>query len=294
MKAARASVTSCAASMPAFQVATNSRPCVTVRPSLADRTALVPSTASGEFAAISAANARAAACAAFDVVRHFVDQADLLGPEGGDVLAGEGELGEVAGSDDGRQSLEAPQIGDDGNLGLADRERRVGGGEADVARRDEVHSGADTAAVDGSDHGLGAAGDRCHSILEPDQLGPGGPGLGRTRLRRQGPGRRRGCDLSPLTQQVGHGLEVQADGEMGPGGGHHHDPNVAVAPQRRHGSRQVAPRFGAHGVAGLGAVQPQPSHRVVHLNAQDRRFETRERVHTPRLTALVRARAGGQ
>ena len=110
----------------------------------------------GELAAISAARARRRLEHALGVGRHVVDQADLLGPLGADVLGREGQLGQVAGADDGGQPLQAAQVGHDGHLGLAHREDGVGRGQPDVAGRDEVDPAADAVAVHGGDHRLGA------------------------------------------------------------------------------------------------------------------------------------------
>ena len=44
-----------------------------------------------------------------------------------------------------------PEVRHDGDLGLAHRERRVGGGKANVARADEVDAAADAVAVHGRD-----------------------------------------------------------------------------------------------------------------------------------------------
>ena len=110
----------------------------------------------GEFAAISPARLVAAACTPLDVRRHVVDQPDGPGPFGVDVLAGEGQLGDVAGPDNGGQPLQAPEVGHDGHLGLAHREDGVGRGQSDVAGRDEVDPSSDAIAMDGGDDGLGA------------------------------------------------------------------------------------------------------------------------------------------
>ena len=114
-----------------------------------------------------------------------VDQADLLGPLGADVLAGEGQLGQVAGADDGGQPLQAAEVGDDGHLGLAHREDGVGGGQADVAGGDEVDAAADAVAVHGGDHRLRALRDRRDGGLEPEYLVAGVPGPGRQEASRR-------------------------------------------------------------------------------------------------------------
>ena len=110
--------------------------------------------------------------------RHVVDQTDLLGPGGGDVLAGEGQLGQVPGADDGGQPLQAPQIGHDGHLGLADREDGVGRGQPDVTGRDEVDAAPDAVAVDGGDDRLGASATAVMAAWSrrTSRAGPAGPG----------------------------------------------------------------------------------------------------------------------
>ena len=178
MKAVMASTRSSEASIPAFQVATYSSPSATVRPSLAASTDLVPCTAMGELAAISPP-VRPRPPARLGVGGHVVDQPDLLGPCGVDVLAGEGQLGQVPGADDGGQALEAPEVGHDRHLGLAYREDGVGRGQADVAGRDEVDAAADAVAVHGRD-------DRLRALRPRRRWRPAGAA---PRCGRCGPGR---------------------------------------------------------------------------------------------------------
>jgi len=78
-----------------------------------------------------------------------------VGPLGGDVLAGEGELGHVPGTDDAREALQAPEVRNDGHLGLAHREDRVGRGEADITRADQVDPAADAVACTAAMTGFG-------------------------------------------------------------------------------------------------------------------------------------------
>ena len=115
---------------------------------------------------------------ALGVGRHVVDQPDLLGPLRADVLAGEGQLGQVPRADDGGEALQAPEVGHDGDLGLAHREHGVRRGQADVTRRDEVDATADAVAVHRRDDRLGAARHRGDGVLELEHVGagPAGPG----------------------------------------------------------------------------------------------------------------------
>ena len=86
---------------------------------------------------------------------HVVDQADGRGTVGADVLAGEGQFGHVAPADDGGQSLQAADVGDDGDLRLAHREDGVRGRETDVTGAGQVNAAADAVAVDRGDYGDG-------------------------------------------------------------------------------------------------------------------------------------------
>ena len=133
----------------------------------------------GELAAISSGQVVGRLVHRLGVSGHVVDQADLLGPLGADVLAGEGQLGQVPGADDGGQPLQAPEVGHDRHLRLAHREDGVGRGQADVAGRDQVDAAADAVAVDGGDDGLGAARHRRDGVLQPQDLGPAAAGPGR-------------------------------------------------------------------------------------------------------------------
>ena len=77
-----------------------------------------------------------------------------------------------------REPLEAPEVGHDGHLGLADREQGVGTGQPDVAGGDEVDTAADAVPVDGGDDRHRAVGHRGDRGLEAQDLGPGRPGAG--------------------------------------------------------------------------------------------------------------------
>src|SRR6185437_6874006 len=96
----------------------------------------------------------------FGVVVNVVDQADLLGAGGVDVLAGQRELPQVSVVQDQRQAGEAADVGDDGQLDLTHRELGVGAGVADVHRGDQVDAAADAPAVHRRDGGGAAVGDR--------------------------------------------------------------------------------------------------------------------------------------
>jgi hypothetical protein len=109
------------------------------------------------------------------VVVDVIDESDLEGTLGVDVLTGEGELAGVSLSDDGGQPLEASQVCDDGELDLSEGELCLGGADADVAGRGEVQSAADAPAIDRGDDRLPAgcrgAGGALHLVDEAQQLG---------------------------------------------------------------------------------------------------------------------------
>ena len=225
----------------------------------------------GELAAISSASSAAAFVHRLRVGRHVVDQPDLPGPGGVDVLAGEGQLGQVPGPDDGGQPLQAPEVGHDRHLGLAHREDGVGRGQPDVAGRDEVDPAADAVPVDGGDDRLGALGDGRDGGLEAQDVaaglaGPSGHATAPASRRPHRPHRRPAVPA----QHAPHRLEVQADREVRPPGRHHDHPHVGVLAHGLHGPGQVAPQVLPHGVAGLGPVQPDRGHGVVLLDTQDR------------------------
>ena len=86
-----------------------------------------------------------------------VHEVDALGALGVEVLPGERQLGDVSLADDGRQTLQRADVGDDGDARLANRERRVLRSVADVARGDEIDAAAEAVTVHGRDHRLRAA-----------------------------------------------------------------------------------------------------------------------------------------
>ena len=202
---------------------------------------------------------------------HVVDQADLLGPLRADVLAGEGQLGHVARADDRGQPLQAAEVGHDRHLGLAHREDGVGRPEPDVTGGDEVHAAADAVAVDGGDDGLRAAATAvmaaCSRRTSPGRPGPGGHGRGRPRPRPAGAG------LAAAGEHAPHRLQVEAHREVRPLGRHDHGTHGGVGTDGGHGPGKVPPQVHAHGVAGLGSVEPHGGHELVLLDAQHRRRE---------------------
>ncbi len=171
MKAVIASVRSSEASAPAFQVATNSRPSATVRPSLAVSTAFVPRTASGEFGGDLPGERRGVRQEGLVVGADTVHEPDRLRPRRGDVLARVGEFGNMSFADDVREPLEASQVGDDRDLRLPDREDRVRAGQTDVARGREVDATTEAVPLDRGDHRNGALGDRGDRCLHAQHVG---------------------------------------------------------------------------------------------------------------------------
>ena len=216
----------------------------------------MPRTASGELAAISRASAVRRlvdrhGVAAADVVH----EPDLGGARRVDVLAGVGELGDVARPDDPRQPLERPHVRDDGDLGLAHREHRVARAQADVARGDEVHGAADAVAVHRGDHRDGEVGDRAHRRLPVADpvvargVGRGGRGALARRQRREL-------------------LEVEPDAEVRPARGDDEGAHVVASGDLGGRHAKVAPEGPAHRVARLGPVQPQRRDVVVDLQGE--------------------------
>jgi hypothetical protein len=90
----------------------------------------------------------------------LADQPEREGAARVDVLAGQRELARGRIADDQRQPLQAAEVGDDRDLGLAHREARVRGADPEIARRDEVDATADASAVDRRNRGDRAARDR--------------------------------------------------------------------------------------------------------------------------------------
>ena len=167
----------------------------------------------------------------------------------------------------------------------------VGGGQADVAGRDEVHATADAVAVDRRDDGLGAACTeemescrRSTSLRAPRaRAAMDGGEASRHRRRR---GRRAPSPLSrpPMA------LRSRPTEKWGPLAAMTTTrTECVVAHQGRHGPGQVAPEVGSHGVAGLGPVKPHRGHLLVLLNGQYRRVEGGELSHRRRLTGPVGA-----
>ena len=206
------------------------------------------------------------------VGQHVVHEADLLGPRRGDVLAGEGQLGHVPLADDAGQPLQAPEVGHDGHLGLAHREHGVGTRHPDVAGRDDVDATPDAVAVDGGDDRLRALGHRAvteacmrrtprRAVTARDAMDGGGcrpVAAGRHRPRPRPPG-----------EHARHGLEVEADAEVRPACRQDDGAHGAVRGELVHGPGQVGPERRAHGVAGLGPVEPQRGDVAVAFDGED-------------------------
>lgn len=167
-----------------------------------------------------------------------VHQSDPLGPDRIDIAPGKGELCDVAGADDPREALEAPEIGHDGHLCLADREEGVSRCETDVTCGDEVDAASDAVAMHRSDHRLGTLSHRSDGRLEPEDLDTGST---RTRCRRR--------SLSIIVslvyiagQDCGHRLQIEADGEVRASGRYHDRPDGLFLGHPVHGYRQIAPQ----------------------------------------------------
>ena len=167
---------------------------------------------------------------AVGVGAHVVDQADGLGPGGVDVLAGVGQLGHVALADDGGQPLQAPEVGHDGHLGLADREdwasalaRRMS--QAAMRSTPPPMQQPCTAAITGTGQSATAVTESCRRT----DLGP----LTRRPGRRPRDGGRRPLRRPPGTEHGGHGHQVEPHGEVGAPGRRPPRPGRPVRPRWR-------------------------------------------------------------
>ena len=131
----------------------------------------MPLTVSGGFAAISAAVCVRGGQGCLRVVVDVVDEPDLLGACGVDVLTRQRQLTQVAVGQDQRQPGQAADVGDHRQLHLAHRELGVGAGVADVDGRDQVHAAADAPAVHRRDRRGAAVGDGVDRALHPQNRG---------------------------------------------------------------------------------------------------------------------------
>src|SRR5689334_970300 len=85
---------------------------------------------------------------------------------GAEIVSAERELGDLTLTDDSGQALQRADVRDHRHLRLADPEGDVRGGDADVARREQIDAAAETPAVRDRDHGLLAARDGRHGTLD--------------------------------------------------------------------------------------------------------------------------------
>ena len=191
----------------------------------------------------------------------------------------------MARADDGREPLQAAQVGDDRHLRLAHREHGVGRRQSDVARRDEVDAAADAVAVHGGDHRLGAARHRGDGVLQPEHLGRGRPGPGPPWTGRRAGAATAGVVAHPAGERAPHRLEVEPDREVRPLRRDHHGPHRGsslTAAMARGRSRQRSIPMALRASA---RSSHKVATRLVPLDAEHRRLEIRDVSHAARLIA---------
>ena len=89
--------------------------------------------------------------------KHAIDQADAARFFGAELTTGIGQFTQHAVADDARQALQGADVGGHADVDFLDRELRVLGCIAHVARADQVDGAANAVALDRRQHGLAAS-----------------------------------------------------------------------------------------------------------------------------------------
>ena len=127
------------------------------------------------------------------------------------------------------EALQAGEVGDDRHLHLAHAEPRVGAGDPDVSRGDQVNGSAEAPAGDCRHHRLAAGRDRGHGSLEPVDL-------------LEESGTRTGLAWTEHVRPAGHHRgQVQTVREVGTVPGEHNRANLVIGVQAGENLGQFVP-----------------------------------------------------
>ncbi len=172
------------------------------------------------------------------------DEPHLQGLLGGEVPARQRQLVRPAVADDVGEPLERPEIGDDPDPRLPDREDRVPGGQPDVAGAGEIDPRADAPAVHRGDDGLPAAFDGADRLLDREDSFPQPLPVGGRAVADKGT---RGDEVEP----GGEHLSLRPDDDR---------PDLRIFIEGPKGLPELGEELVGHGIPLLRPVEDQPGH----------------------------------